>query len=85
MAKTKARRPARRTCILAKQKVEIIQRGDVSTGSTGNIIREIDAETAAIDARAAELSLYRMWATHRLVPDAHIGLLMNVSRDRGVQ
>ncbi len=51
----------------------------------GNLIREIDAETAAIDARAAELSLYRLWATHRLVPDAHIGLLMNVSRDGGVQ
>jgi hypothetical protein len=85
MAQTKARWPANGMRILAKQEVEIFQRGDVNTGSTRNLIRKIDAETAAANARAAELSLYRMWATHRLVPDAHIGLLMNVNRDGGVQ
>jgi hypothetical protein len=85
MVQTKARRPAKGMRILAKLEVKIFQRGDVNTSSTGNLMRKIDAEIAVTNARAAELSLYRMWATHRLVPDAHIGLLMNLSRDGGVQ
>ena len=51
----------------------------------GDLVRKIDAETAAANARAAELSLYRLWAIHQLVPAAHIGLLMNVNREGGVQ
>ena len=44
------------------------------------LLKQIEARVGRGSGRSEELDTYALWLRHGLVPDAHVRLLMNVSK-----